>query len=302
MSANPHEDRRELCPEDQSILDALVEQGFDREAIESFPPEAQARAETIGRMFELLNDYPVEDGSEELVYATLARIDQHERRMALAMEAQDESPSRIRRFRLPDFISVAAVFLIGASVFWPLITNMKQRSIDASCANNLRLLGFAFGNYANEYDGAMPVARAGFSAGWDNRFQNVINLAPLVENGFCEHGNLDCPGHDGVGDSYSYQWQIQGARPTWGDGRTSVILGDRNPIIDAARAGRLIPATSLSANHGGRGQNVLTSDSAHLWLTQPVISRKDNIWLPHGLDHLESGDAPADAADVFLAH
>ena len=79
------------------------------------------------------------------------------------------------------------------------------------------------------------------------------------------------------------------------------ILGDRNPVIDAALAGERIPAISGSFNHGGRGQNILDSDGRAFWLERPVI-RQDNIWLPHGQTQLHRGDRPQTVGDVFLAH
>ncbi len=146
---------------------------------------------------------------------------------------------------------------------------------------------------------------AGVDASWD-KLRNVINLGPLVNGGYCEAGHLNCPG---VGDrvhadsSYSYQWQAPGLHPGWGAGsRTTLVLGDRNPIIDAYRAGRPARAMSISVNHGGRGQNALSNDGSSLWLVEPLIGRRDNIWLPAGLTTLRAGARPAAADDVFLAH
>jgi hypothetical protein len=82
--------------------------------------------------------------------------------------------------------------------------------------------------------------------------------------------------------------------------RVTVILGDLNPVVDAALAGRFAEPLSVSLNHGGRGQNVLWSDGSDLWLPQPVVSRDDNIWLPRGAGRLTGGEQPADEADIFL--
>ncbi len=147
----------------------------------------------------------------------------------------------------------------------------------------------------------MPTAHAGFVSGWNREAHNVLNLAPLIEGSYCDLDHLNCPGHEGkAGESYSYQWQKPGQPLIWGL-RATLVLGDRNPHVDAARSRRLIPVLSMSPNHSGRGQNVLSADGITVWLDTPLV-RDDNIWLPRGVDHLRTGDEPADANDVFLAH
>ncbi|MHC4447813.1 MAG: hypothetical protein ACYSXF_08550 [Planctomycetota bacterium] len=295
----------ELSPDDQRLLDALVEAGFDTEALEGLSPDQRRRAEALCNLFGLLSDYPAEDADDTLIHATLARIGRHEEERAARMsfEAQREAEEgNRRRIRMPDFITVAAVLLIAASVLWPIISHAQQRSLDTRCRNNLRLTGYGFSNYASDYNGALPVVTAGTNLSWD-KFHNILNLGPLVEGDYCDLGHLDCPGnHEPLRPSYSYQWQSPQVRLVWDAGRTTVVLGDRNPIIDAARSGAVVAPLTISLNHGGRGQNVLISDGAAFWLTQPVVGRQDNIWLPAGATKLEPGISPAGNGDVFLTH
>ena len=88
----------------------------------------------------------------------------------------------------------------------------------------------------------------------------------------------------------------------------AIILEDygkgvmEQPLIDAAREGLVVPATSISINHGGRGQNVLRTDGAIMWLVSPVVGPSDNIWLPDGTNRLEKGIRPTEPEDVFLTH
>lgn len=293
-----------LNEDDQRLLDALVESGFDPQVLESLSAEERNRVGAILNLFELLEDYPVEDADDSLVHATLARIDQYELRAA-AQSSQDsalQSASR-RGFRLPDLVSVAAVLLIGASIFWPMLSTMKQRRIDDSCANNLRQMGYAFGRYANDYNGSIPVARAGLFSEWTQSFPNVVNLRPLVIGGYCEQNHLECAGHEGLnGASYGYQWQIPDSDLTWGANRITIILGDRNPLIDAMFQSKLqTSALSNSLNHGGRGQNVLRTDGVVMWLENPMVGSEDNIWLPKGSSSLHEHELQTDGRDVFLA-
>ena len=302
----------DLSPADQRILDTLVDAGFDASAIESPSPDDRRRADAVISLFELLEDYPVEDGSDTLVHATLARIDRHEddrsARMTFGSSTRAGGPRR--RLRLPDFISVAAVILIGASVIWPVATHMRQRSIRLGCDSNLRTVGMAMGQYVSDW-GAVPTVRTGLFEFWTPGAKNAINLNPLMDYEYCDPSHLHCPGHEGLfGDSYSYQFQTAGRQPTWGGVRITVLLGDRNPVIDAVRAGQFIQALSASINHGGRGQNVLSSDGSTKWLVQPIVGLRDNIWLPDGVDlpggirvtTLRPGDKLAHWTDVFLAH
>lgn len=295
----------ELSSHDMRLLDALIESGFRPDLLGELGDEDASRIEVLMQLFGVLEDYPVDDAEDTLLHATLARIDKYEaeRQARMGFDRAEEGQYRSRgRLRVPDFVTVAAVLLIVASISLPLMRSMRQRSIDQTCANNLRLVGYAFGSYAADNDNMLPVARAGIGSSWDS-VANVLNLAPLVEGQYCERGHMSCPGHDDLTDqSYSYQWQLEGAQLYWGVGPVTVVLGDRNPLIDAARQGATLSPLSISSNHPGRGQNVLTSDGTAMWLEAPVVGRGDNIWLPHGRTRLHQGDRPRDARDVFLAH
>lgn len=298
-----------LSPDDARLLDLLAEEGFDPMRASGLEGADRARAEHIAALLTLLDADAAEPGDDLLVVATLARIDRHERAREdrLRLEAERDRVAGWRRFRLPDFISVAAVLLILASIAWPALTSVKRRSMDLTCSNNLRHLGEAFALYAADHDGATPMMTAGLPLSWD-AFRNVEHLRPLVEGGYCDAGHLDCPGHHDhhAGDlpiSYSYQWQQPGPRPALGSSsRVAVILGDRNPLIDAAREGQALSGATISLSHGGRGQFVLQEDGAVHWLVEPVLPGGDHIWLPEGATILRRGVAPSARGDSFLAH
>lgn len=300
------EDFGELSPQDSRLLDALVEAGFDRGAVPVQTPEERRRLDAIGGLFELLDDYPVADVDEALVPATIARINRQEREAAGRLvfdAARVETVRRVsRRIRVPDFISIAAVILIAASIVVPTATHMRRRALDAGCASNLRVVGQAFAGYAADYDGSLPTVVLGTDLmSWD-KVRNWANLRVLMERGYCDQGHLQCPGnHEHAEPGYSYQWL--GSRPrTLARSSDSILVGDRNPLIDAAQSGRAMPPLSMSLNHGGRGQNVLLGDGSQDWLEEPLHRGRDNIWLPLGVYFLRPGDGPSDPADVFLAH
>src|SRR4051812_20186723 len=96
-----------LSPDDQRVLDALVEAGFDPSMIESPSPAAKARVDAISSLLGAMKDYPVDDCEPALIDATLARIDRYERERAaqFSFDMQQEKAARGsgRRIRMPDF-------------------------------------------------------------------------------------------------------------------------------------------------------------------------------------------------------
>jgi hypothetical protein len=242
----------------------------------------------------------------------LARIDRHAAAQAERMNFETQQERRgwgmlgQFRIRVPDFITMAAVILIGVGVCWPILSSVRHDSMKATCRNNLQHLGYAFGQYASDHNGSLPLAMAGLLLSWD-RVSNVLNLDPLVNGNYCEAHHFNCPGHAHrtqstaiPNSSYSYRTFASAGPTGWGTTRLTVILGDLNPIVDAAQAGRFVPPMSVSLNHAGRGQHVLWTDGSSQWLDEPMVGRRDNIWLPHGASRLKGGETPADEADIFL--
>ena len=331
MTAGPDMPGNEptLCVDDQRAIDALVEAGFDARLVNDRASVGGSsgggidprRIKAVNNLLGLMNDYPVDDCEPALLDATLARIDrlEDERAARLNFDVRQEeahsSGGGGRRIRMPDFITVAAVILIGVGILWPTLSVVRQKSMDDACANNMRQVGMGLSNYAADNNGAIPMARAGIGgfgglgatgASWDT-VPNALNFRPLIEGGYCEHHHLNCPGHeeDQIGPSYSYRWQNPQAPVQWHAGRSTPVFADRNPVIDAVRNGRVIAVISGSINHGGRGQNVLINDGQVIWLKEPVFvssGRRDNIWLPNGVEELRPGELPREVLDVFLAH
>ena len=294
-----------LTPDDERAVDALVECGFDRANLKSLTDVEQSRVEAVASVLGLLHDYPVEDCDDTLVHATLARIERHEDMLAERMNFQAQREQAMgalsrRRFRLPDFITVAAVILIGTGVLWPVIAGVKQKTLDLACENNLKNLAFGFKQYPAENDGSLPFATAGFGGGW-GRAASTITTEPLLKSNYCVQQHLNCPGHsDQIIPSYSTRWQHAQAPTQLEGARLIILLGDCNPVSAGARRGQVPSPLSMSPNHKYRGQNVLSNDGAVLWLTVPVIGGSDNIWLPEGVTELHLGAEPADPWDTFL--
>jgi hypothetical protein len=92
------------------VLDFLAEHGFDASKVQLLAAEDQPRAMALVRQMQVLDVYPTDVSDSALVDATLARIDRWEAASEASMRVQS---GRLRNFRLSDFISVAALILVG---------------------------------------------------------------------------------------------------------------------------------------------------------------------------------------------
>ena len=317
---SPHRDQEDrmpdLSPEDQIILDALIEVGFDRTKLDDLSEEDKKRLDSVEGLMHILEAYPVGqvDAADQrtLVDAALARIDQHEERTRSRMKvgianAGEDSGRGQRWVRLPDFVALAAVLLIVASITLPILNRMKGQSASTACRDNLAAIGSGFTLFAEDNKGTMPnVMQAGIGGGW-GQFSNTKNLDPLSD--YCSDGHFDCPGNHSHSPSYSYQMQQPGQMVQLAAGRPIIILADKNPVIEALRANSPVDHMELSRNHRQQGsQNTLWSDGScrQIW-NEPVIEHDgfhDNIWLPQGVgtDSLRPEANPSNDRDVFLAH
>jgi hypothetical protein len=266
----------ELSGEDQRVLDALAESGFDPQTLERMPASDRPRGKRLIRLLGLLRDYPVEDGGETLIHATLAGIDRYEsaraRRMSIdPAESRDLQARRFRRLPLPSLISVAATILIGASIILPILHNLRQQQLDMKRLNNLRYVTHAVDSYASDYGGAIPTARAGLSQ-MVTAVADAINLTPLVEQQYCRLNQPPARGY-----------QPSSAGP-WAQSNMVLFLGDRNPVMDAIRQRRLNSPLVISEGHDRARHNILTQDGAILWLDQPQV-RPDSarLWRARGV-------------------
>jgi hypothetical protein len=109
-------------------------------------------------------------------------------------------------------------------------------------------------------------------------------------------------------DEVSYSYQLPpapGAPLVWSGRIRMIVLSDRSPVVERARAGESFDPMASSTMHKGRGQNVLVSDgSAHL-LVSPELPNGDNIWLPRSQERLahpslRGMERPDGADDAFV--
>jgi hypothetical protein len=277
-----------LSPNDARLLDQLADSNFDPDLLEQLSPAEREHADRMMTLLGLMHDYPVEDGDETLIHATLVNIDRYEdeRAARLSFEAHRDrvAPSSSRRLRLPDFISVAAVLLICASILWPIIGSLQKERMAINRERNLSYVSHAVTQYANDYGGTIPVAQAGLASMW-NTSTETVNLSPLVEQNYMRL-------RDAGGNGPS-QRQIDAFK------RNNIILfvGDRNPIREAIERGRLDGQLRITLGHDRMQRDLLTPNGAILWLHRvsiPPAERDPSLWSPERVRSLHDDIVPKD--------
>ncbi len=265
-------DRREQYPDlssnDRRVLDAMIDNGFDIDALEPLSEADRQRARRVSTLFGLMSDYPVDDAEPVLIDATLARIDRHEREMGERLrfdQHQEEQFSRRRRIPLPNLISIAAMILIAVSVLWPILGNIRRESIRARQMNNLMLVQTAVNNYASDYNGRVPTARAGFA----DSLSDVINLTPVIADGYAR---LADPATDRplVGP--------ENVEP-WARSNLVLFLNDQHPIARALRQRRPVfsPVKIHFAPADAR-RNIFSEDGGIMLLDSPQRDPEMTYW------------------------
>ena len=269
----PHEQHPDLSSNDRQVLDALMDNGFDIEALEPLSESDRARARRLLTLFGLMHDYPVDDPEDVLIDATLAGIDRFEREREQRLHF-DQTPAEElsggRRIAIPNLITVAAIVLIGVSIMWPVMSNLRRQSYELKQQNNLRYVMNAVDNYASDYGGIIPVARAGFS---DVRsLADTINMTPMVAQDYVRLTEPGTDRHIGTPDD-----------PTaWMQNNLVLFLGDQHPITEALRQRRLYSPVSIFVDPSAGRRNILTPDGAILILDTPERGVEITYWRVRG--------------------
>lgn len=321
-----------LSRDDAEALDAWMLAGLDAERV---PTSLRERARAHNAIASLV----ASPGPEAVSQFTRAHL--IERTMNRIAEATDsgqvlESGVTIPpRNRLADFLSVAAVLLIAASVLWPVMSTVRESSRQAACAGNMRSVANAMGLYTADNDQMLPMVTAGFgkspwwNVGRDPSSSNSANLYALAKQPYARLADLACPGNPraitvprspeardwGALDeiSYSYRVMAHPERSLWGQPSELVVVADRSPVVLRAVRGQVIFPLESSPNHQGQGQHGLTADGSARWLTTPALPSGDNIWLPkpiemfidlaarrQGIEPIRGTEAPAGRQDSFV--
>ena len=176
-----------------------------------------------------------------------------------------------RGFTLIELLVVIAIIAILASILFPVFTRAKEQARKVSCSSNMKQIGLAFMQYAQDYDETFPLYSQGsgylgclgYAGGDGPRWGDMI--FPYVRNVQvfdCRSGRRRLSIYSGGMyfdiTSYSYGYvSPSGAAPDFGvAGRSlaeipdvcgTIILADDgrfDPSHDGEAAGRIIPRAS----------------------------------------------------------
>lgn len=324
-----------LTARDADAVDAMEIAGQDRARVPAVLAERAARVEAIGALVRSGSS-----GGRSLVDAVMARVEREEEARAerLRMWASRGYGLAPVLARWRDVVSAAAVLLIATSVLWTIGGAMSHYQSRASCLSGLRGVATAMGQYGKDFRDELPIATAslGGAKWWDVKrdapVSNASNLYTLPRTGYATPAELACSGNPGACRSgscepgamdwscleeisYSYQIMFGERRPRWNDSSRHVVLADRSPVVRRAVRGEAVRPEENSANHDGRGQNVLFSDGSAVWMPTPTTEAGDNIWLPKprvfevrvsrapesaGVIRIEGREVPQDPDDAFV--
>lgn len=321
---NGHEqDRLTLSPADAAAMDAVL----DASETHAAEPARQTRA---AAWLKVLDGAAVAAPASDLLERTLQAARDSDRMRMTAPETSDVTPSAYRprwRRRLAELGAMGVAAVLFIAVLFAGLGQAKRSQIRVACVGNLQKVGAGLNAYSSDVGGyALPMVAMPSNHNWlrgttDGAHNNAAHLMPLVSKGYVAKAVFDCPGMPPAAAggaeatrTLSYPWDmgvigysyrnLYGAdRPKWDGSATTIIMTDRNPLFtDMGRKG--IEQTN-SANHAGKGNNVLLADSSVTWATSPDFGPgHDNIWtIGSGKDRLltyNGTETPGKIADVIV--
>ncbi len=311
-----------LTDEAADALDLWSQSGYTVSSVpRSLRPQASAH-ESLSRLVEQAVLGSDVEASEALVDDTIARV------LNLDEAAQPREFTTRLKFRITDLASIAAVLLVAVSLAMPLLSMMRYESRRSANSSNFAASAVAFGSYASDHDGALPIytpsGELGSQAhrpsprwwlvGEDPAQSNSANLYTLTRTGYAPLRVLASPGNiyavfeptsDDAVDwstfeevSYSFRVPHRDEAPYSWAKRGMIIMTDRSPVTLKAYQRLPIDPFENSPNHQGRGQHALHGDGSVEWLDSPWLDRRDHVFLPNFVERMinpgvrESGMQP----------
>lgn len=108
--------------------------------------------------------------------------------------------SKNRGFTLIELLVVIAIIAILAAILFPVFAQAREKARQASCQSNLKQLGLAFLQYAQDYDEVLPSpGGAAGAAAWDNLVKNGNTVTSPVLDTYLKNRStsatqvFDCP-------------------------------------------------------------------------------------------------------------
>ena len=217
------------------------------------------------------------------------------------------------------------ILLLG--VFIPGVSELRDRSQRAACANNLGSICRGTSLYQQAFAGSLPYAGNVRNASWlpgaganrpyasNSRHPFLLvkmKFGPRPEDFLCPSSRDAQPMKAAsVGSATDFKLarnvgydtlNLGGARPNLRPRRAIVYAADRNPLFIGARFNATVDADKAnSPHHRRRGQTVLTLDGCATWTTTPIHGpKRDNVWLIRNIRRYTGMETPTSDDDAFL--
>ncbi|MBI1369921.1 MAG: hypothetical protein GC162_14860 [Planctomycetes bacterium] len=326
MTDLPYSDT--LSPQDQTVLDALIDSGFDLGALDEIHHD---RAHRIMELLGLLDHLPTPSTGDLLVPRTLELIESTRRQEALSQQIDHLTGSGggfgPLRVDMRELVATAAMFLIGVSLLWPMLSSVRSTARQVACQANLAGAGMGLISYAADNRGSMPATKSRLGSPWwltnqfdeqGNALSNSAHLFVAVRDGYVTLKLLSCSENPEAPESlptdardwptfasasFSFQNQYSRNKASLEGGPLIAILADKNPFFETGHYRMGLARDTSSFNHGADGgQNVLMTNGQVTWLDNPHLANDDNIFHAgdEGFDNYTGLEGPTSVDDSFL--
>ncbi len=204
----------------------------------------------------------------------------------------------MHRYALNDVVVLALVALVAITLFFPALANGRYEARKLACQNNLRLLGAGLISHSERQpDQRFPMVPVTGNRSFAGIYASTLRSDQLLT----QHCNwLVCPGSgtqvgrrgwyiptlDEVDNARGY-WLVQLQHRAGGNYAYSVGYlhnGHVRPVRNRGRAQFVLLADvpslylpgRVSANHGGRGQNLCYEDGHVAFVIDPQLEGRDD--------------------------
>lgn len=309
----------ELSQADGEALDALLALRREGLATGPMPAGSRERSDRVQQVLGLLDRQTESSVPTGLAQRTMQAIDRDVAKQRRVASIAADRGRGISPFSIRQIVTTAAVLLMALSVLLPILDKGQRDAMVAQCSANLAGLGIDLQRYVNDNQAASH-SQAAIRAQVEQASMPAtrVKLIYLMDQSYIDPAHIICPTQTETvaanqgGAYYNGQNQIVGG-PLANTQIPRPIFADTNPLYHYTSTGNglvrnaNVPSLTRSANHDGRGQNVLFNDNSVRWTIQPAVNRggdaPDNIWLLQpvkGKQGKGKQAKPDEDPDVFL--
>ncbi len=323
---------------DEWLLDDQLDQLTEdqrRELMEALRKNSALakRSRRLQRLLEPLDAFTTTPPPTYLVDRILDRIAAQNEDLPVVpgsalMSGQGGSHAHRSVFSFKEMLTLAAMLTFVMLIVVPGVANVRAKSRQVACANNLHSIGRGVLAYAADNTNMLPVvASVANQGGWLRETEGVKPYTPnsrgrylLLRLRYVDDGVVfTCPSQPGAealtvanphafsdfpdpaNCSYDSQ-NMAGPTARLSTGCDMPYMADANPLFVGGKFNAIDPRLSNSRNHnGGAGQNVLYLAGHTQWTKNPNCGvRGDNIWQAGTLRHYRGTEKQTCAEDAFL--